>query len=156
MTSTVALLSVALAGPVNRVDLLSAGPQPWLLDEAPLAAARPGTAALRLAEQVSVGWTLPLEGLAVGTSWRVQEVRYSRDLGDLPVAWVVGLPTRLLLPVGVRAGLRLRLGDTHLELGAMADGGGSWVAPLPGPLRVTPTLGLGWWTDRRDKGPADR
>jgi len=150
------LLPVALASPMTRVDLLAAGPQPWLLDEAPLAAARPGTSMLRLAEQVSVGWSLPVEGLAVGTSWRVQELRYSRNLGTLPVGWVVALPTRLLLPVGVRAGLRLRLGDAHLELGAVADGGGSWVAPLPGPIRVTPALGLGWWTDLRDKPTANR
>lgn len=156
MIAVLPLLATALAGPVERVDALSAGPEGWLWDEAPLAGRRPGTAALRLAEQVSVGWSLPVEGLSLGTSWRTQELRYSRDFGDSPTGWVVGLPTRLLMPRGLRTGLRLRLGAAHLEAGAVLDTGSTWARPAPGPVRVSPTLGLGVWLGARDKGDAGR
>jgi hypothetical protein len=150
------LLGAALAGPLERVDALAAGPEGWLWDEAPLALDRPGTAALRLGEQVSLGWALPVEGLSIGTSWRTQELRYARGFGDRPVGWVVGLPTRLLMPRGVRAGLTLRLGALHLEAGAVADTGSTWARPAPGPLRYSPTLGIGTWLGGRDNGDAER
>jgi hypothetical protein len=150
------LLGAALAGPIERIDPLSAGPEGWLWDEAPLALQRPGTAALRLAEQVSVGWRLPVEGLAIGTSWRTQELRYSRDFGASRAGWVVGLPTRLLMPRGLRGGLRLRLGRAHLEAGAVLDTGSTWARPAPGPVRFSPTLGVGVWLGARDTGASGR
>ena len=150
------LLAAALAGPVERIDLLSAGPEGWLWDEAPLAGQRPATAALRLGEQVSIGFRLPVDGLAIGTSWRTQELRYGRDFGDTRAGWVVGLPTRLLMPRGLRGGLRLRLGDLHLEAGAVLDTGSTWARPAPGPVRVSPTLGIGMWLGGRDIGASGR
>ena len=151
-----ALLQAALAGPIERVDLISAGPPPWLLDEAPLLLDRPATAGLRLMEQVSLGWALPIDGLSVGTSWRTQELRYAQDIGSSSFGWVVGLPTRLLLPVGVRAGARVRVGRVHIEAGALLDTGSNWADPMPDTLRVTPAVGLGMWTDRRDNGARRR
>ena len=156
MIALLSLFQTALAGPIERIDLLSAGPEPWLLDEAPLTLDRPATSGLRLVEQVSIAWALPVDGLSVGTSLRTQELRYALELGSSPFGWVVGLPTRLLLPVGVRAGARVRVGRMHVEAGAVLDTGSNWADPMPGPLRVTPTLGLGMWTDRRDNGPRRR
>lgn len=156
MIPLVALLGAAMAGPIERVDALAAGPEGWLWDEAPLAAVRPATAALRLGEQVSVGWRLPVAGLSLGTGLRTQELRYARDFGASPAGWVVGLPTRLLMPRGLRAGLRLRLGAVHLEAGAVLDTGSTWARPAPGPVRASPTLGVGIWMPTRDTAAAGR
>ncbi|MEC7947832.1 MAG: hypothetical protein VX265_09715 [Myxococcota bacterium] len=150
------LLSTAMAGPLERVDVLAASPEGWLWDEAPLAAARPSTAAVRLVEQVSLGWALPIDGLSVGTSWRTQELRYARDLGESRVGWVVGMQTRLLMPHGLRGGLRIRLGDAHLEAGTVLDAGSTWMRPVVGPVRVSPALGLGIWVGERDSRGAER
>ena len=155
MIALLSLFQTALAGPIERIDLSRPGRSRGCSMRRPSRSIAPPLRA-PARQQVSIGWTLPVDGLSVGTSWRTQELRYAQDLGSSPFGWVVGLPTRLLLPVGVRAGARVQVGRMHVEAGAVLDTGSNWAEPMPGPLRVTPVLGLGLWTDRRDNGPRRR
>ncbi len=138
---------------VDRVDVFAPAPSSFLLLDLPRVGARPGLTALRFVEQVSVGWRLPVDGLQLGTAIAVQEVRYARPFReDGRLGWVAGVPTRLALPVGGRAGITGRLGRAHLEGGLIVQTSATWAHPAWQLRRPFLSFGAGILLGRR---PAD-
>ncbi len=142
------LLSVALALPVGfgRVDLVSEAPGTWIHDEAPALGLAPTGPAVRLVEQVSLVWTLPVKGLTVQTSLATQSLDYERILirrGPVSGWWHGGLQTRLLVPSGCTVGLAGRYRFLRVGVGLSVISGAGWGNLRWDWWRVLPTVGLG-------------
>lgn len=142
------LVSAALALPVGfgRVDLLSEAPGTWIHDEPTGFSVYPTAPALRFVEQVTLVWTLPVDGLTVQTSVGTQSLDYEGLLarrGDHSAWWHWGLQTRLLVPSGWNAGLAWRWRGVRVGAGLSVVSGAGWGHLSWDGWRVLPTVGLG-------------
>lgn len=145
----------AVAGPVaplDRLDVSSEDAPSWLMDELPVAGARPNVAAVRYLHQVQLVWNAgPVD---VGTSVRSLSVQVER-----PIAWKLhgsgAVITRFGLPMGGRVGLALRHGPIRLGGSVVLTSSATWATPDWTTWRLLPGLGVGFGPvrDRRPKAP---
>jgi len=138
------LLIVATAGvQLDRVEVLADDPGTLLVDELPLAAARPGVTSVRVLTQVQ-----PVLGfgdhLTLGLSLSAITPGYELSSGDSGFGALVALPTRLGLPSGLLVAGTWRHGPLWVDAGLRATSGATWLVPRYGDLRVGPTIGVGW------------
>ncbi len=142
------LTTAALAAPVSlgRVDLLSEAPGTWLHDEAVMFGVYATAPGLRFAEQLTLVWSTPVEGLTVQTSLATQSVDYEGLLtrrGDWSTWWHWGLQTRLLVPTGWMVGFAGRWRWLRVGAGLSVVSGAGWGNLRWEAWRVLPTLGVG-------------
>ena len=139
------VLSASAMGDVKltRVELLSEDPGTWLHYELPMANTRPGTAFLRLLEQVQPVWESPWENVVFGTSLTVQTIQFERPLGALPVQWSAGVQTALLCPKGVVGAVHWQWRRLHLSAGVSVDSNASWQHRDWSQWTLLPTAGFG-------------
>ncbi len=142
------LTGTALALPVgfDRVDVVSQAPGTWLHDEVALFGVYATGPALRFAEQLTLVWTLPVEGLTLQTSLATQSLDYEGALGrrgDWSGWWHFGVQTRLLVPSGYHFGLAARWRWLRVGAGLSVFSGAGWGNLRWDGWRILPTVGLG-------------
>ncbi len=135
----------ARAGALARVELLADDPGQWLIHELPMMAARPGPGLLAYGAQIQPVWTLgPVE---LGTSLAAQTLQWAPTLqtfGDDELGAVLGVQTRLGLPVGPLAALSWAHEGVWFDLGVSARADASWARPQWRTWSVVPAVGVGW------------
>lgn len=139
-------LSVAFAGPValDRVELLADDPGSFLVDDVPLVLARPGVVSLRALGQVQPVARVGERGLTVGLSLSSLSVGWESTPDARGFGALVAIPTRLGLPVGAVVGGVYRRGPLWVDVGLAARTDATWARPAFSPVRVGPTVGVGW------------
>ncbi|MBM4389953.1 MAG: hypothetical protein FJ090_02415 [Deltaproteobacteria bacterium] len=147
------LVAIALAQPFrfDRVDILAEDPGTWINYDLPQAPVAFTQTAVRLVEQVSVQWQLPVTNLYLGTSIASQSLTY-----ELPWKHGLGvhggLQTSLLLPRGAVLGAHWRTGRVRLGLGASVISSATWAHVDYSQWHVLPTIGVG--VGRKYEAPA--
>ena len=141
-----ALPLAALAAPgwrLDRVELLADETGRWLDEELPLAPWRPGVAAARLAEQLTLTAATPAADLRLGLALAHQSASWEPALGG---GWsaVAGVQGRLLLPAGVFGGLAWTRGPVRLGLGLALASEASWARPRWDGWALRPTVSAAW------------
>ncbi len=126
----------------DRVDLLSEAPGTFLHYDLPMYGTGALDKTLRLLEQITVVWRLPVQGFHLNLSIGTQSLTYEHPLvGGLFLTG--GLQTRLLFPSGANLGVAYRAGIFRLGLSASMTTSGSWAAPGIFTPQFLPALGLG-------------
>jgi hypothetical protein len=143
--------SLLASAPVqfDRIDVFNEVVPSFVNYDVPSAPAYPLGTAMRLVEQLSVSFTLPVTGLYVNASLRSQGITYEdkmnySDNSGRGFYWVFGLSTRMLLPHAVNIGVAWRFSVVRVSIGVQAESGATWARPNWDQWQVLPTLGLGF------------
>jgi hypothetical protein len=135
------LTSLALAGPLARVDLIAEDPGTWLVYDVP--SGNTTAIGVRFITQLKPVWRTPWEGVTLGTSIASQSLSYERPLTE-KLSANAGLQTRLLLPAGATASLAYYPGKVRLAAGVSLISSASWANPDWSSWHALPALGLGF------------
>ncbi len=135
--------TVAAAAALDRVEGLADDPGTFLVEELPLAAARPGVTSLRWLSQVQPVVRFE-SGITVGASLSALTLGWETAPDPRGVGVLVAVPTRLGLPTGLVLAGTYRRGALWMDLGMRASSGATWKTRSWTDTQVGPAVGLGW------------